>query len=89
MNPHSHPLQEKLLARKMQSMQICSMKAKWGLPTLTGTKQNEVFCVSFLFLASELKTITIFLLLLTENSLLRVHSGMDLQGNQTPGFYRK
>lgn len=42
-------------------MQICSMTAKWELLKLTGTKQNKEFCVSFLFLALELRTITIFL----------------------------
>lgn len=48
MNLHSSPLQEEEAARKMQSMQICSMKAKWGLPKLAGTKQNKVFCFMFI-----------------------------------------
>lgn len=47
MKPHSSPLQEKEAASKMQSMQICSMKAKWGLPKLAATKQNKVFCFMF------------------------------------------
>lgn len=62
MNPHSQPLQEKQASKKKkQSVQICSMRAKWGLLKLTGTKHNKVFCVSFLFLALERRTITIFL----------------------------